>query len=506
MLNKLWKRISDKKAAGKKLIPLVLGLSAAMWIGAGTTWFILKDKALGASAKQADGHGDAHGLTRGEGHGGGNGEGHAEAQAEGHGISAPSEAEPENDHAELEGVPATAHAAGHGEEASHGHENAAGSAEGREEAVGEESKAGAEARAEAGENGEAHGGEALANGSETHTGSVPTREEMAALRQVAEMRVAAGELVEAVEPMRRVMSMPTQDATLLSLAARVFLGTGNYAEAFRYATQLAKLAPDDMAARVQSVEAQYRLGQVEQAMHAAEAALKVHPGDLAMLVALGTMQVEMGPGGEHYGKALAEALKLKPDYAPALYLLGRKAQLEGDFKDAETAFAKVLKLDPENAKAMGQLGMAQYHLGKGVAAEKSFRSELSRNPADYNTWYNLGELLLGRANEETSSEAVRRFRGEALECYLKSIELNPEHAQARYRVGVLMIGNGQYKEAIRHLEAALRLDARHVPTLVQLALAYEYLKQPERARAYLNRAFELDPLNKVVLSKLRGLS
>jgi tetratricopeptide (TPR) repeat protein len=261
-----------------------------------------------------------------------------------------------------------------------------------------------------------------------------------------------------------------------------------------------------MTARVQAVEAQYRMGQVEPAMRAAEAELKRHPGDLAMLVALGTMQVEMGPGGKGYGQALAEALKLKPDYAPALYLLGRKAQLEGDFKDAEAAFAKVLKLDPANAKALGQLGMAQYHLGKSVAAEKSFRSELSRNPADYNTWYNLGELLLGRANEETSSEAVRRFRAEAMECYLKSIDLNPEHAQARYRVGVLLIGNGQYKEAIRHLDAALRLDAQHVPTLVQLALAYEYLKQPDRARAYLNRAYDLDPLNKVVLSKLRGLS
>jgi tetratricopeptide (TPR) repeat protein len=335
---------------------------------------------------------------------------------------------------------------------------------------------------------------------------LPTREEIAALRQVAEMRAAAGELGDAVAPMRRVMVMPTHDAALLSLAVRVFLGTGNYAEAFRYAGQILAINPDDMSARVQAVEAQYRMGQADQAMRAAEDALKGHPGDLAMLVALGTMQVEMGPGSKGYGQAVAEALKLKPDYAPALYLRGRKAQLEGDFKDAETAFAKVLKLDPANAKALAQLGMAQYHLGKGVAAEKSFREVLSRNPSDYNTWYNLGELLLGRANDETSSEAVRRFRADAMECYLKAIDLNPEHAQARYRVGVLLIGNGQCKEAIRHLEAALRLDARHVPTLVQLALAYENLKQPERARAYLNRAFELDPLNKVVLSKLRSLS
>ena len=60
--------------------------------------------------------------------------------------------------------------------------------------------------------------------------------------------------------------------------------------------------------------------------------------------------------------------------------------------------------------------------------------------------------------------------------------------------------------AVCQVEAALSLDSRYVPTLVQLALAYEYLKQPERARAYLNKAYELDPLNKVVLSKLHPMS
>jgi tetratricopeptide (TPR) repeat protein len=473
MLGKIWKRVSDKRAAGRKMIPIVLGLSCAMWAGAGATWFVLKDKTLGNAQKgAAAAHGEAHAAE-----------------------SAP---EPDDEHAELAGIPATAQGA-------EAHAAVGGGAEGEIASSGPGKPGTGAPESEAGARND-HDASAGIPEEGADQGLLPTREEIAALRQVAEMRAAAGELDDAVTPMRRVMIMPTRDAALLSLAVRVFLGTGNYAEAFRYAGQILALNPDDMAARVQAVESQYRMGQVEPAMRAAEAALQRHPGDLAMLVALGTMQVEMGPGSEGYGQAVAKALKLKPDYAPALYLKGRKAQLEGDFKDAETAFAKVLKLDPANAKALGQLGMAQYHLGKGVAAERSFRDVLSRNPSDYNTWYNLGELLLGRANDETSSEAVRRFRADAMECYLKAIDLNPEHAQARYRAGVLLIGNGQYKEAIRHLEAALRLDARHVPTLVQLALAYENLKQPERARAYLNRAFELDPLNKVVLSKLRSLS
>jgi tetratricopeptide (TPR) repeat protein len=166
----------------------------------------------------------------------------------------------------------------------------------------------------------------------------------------------------------------------------------------------------------------------------------------------------------------------------------------------------VVSQEPGNAKALGQLGMAQYHLGRLKEAEQSFKAELAINPSDYNTWYNLGELHLVYANGETQSGTVQARRADGMECYLKALELNPDHAQAHYRVGVLLNGNGQYKEAIRHLEAALKTDSRHVPTLVQLSLAYENLKQLERARSYLNKAFELDPLNKIVLFKLRRLS
>ncbi|HKP96368.1 MAG TPA: tetratricopeptide repeat protein, partial [Fibrobacteria bacterium] len=270
--------------------------------------------------------------------------------------------------------------------------------------------------------------------------------------------------------------------------------------------QVLALRPDDMRVKVQSVEAQYRQGKVQKALAEAKAVVKEHPGELAMLTTLGTMEVEMGPGHHDYGKSLQAALKLKPDYAPALYLQGRKAQLEGNYRDAETAFRKVLKLEPQNAKAHGQLGIALYHLGKGKEAEKEYRLELGMNPQDYNTWFNLGELQLSQAAEEFDPAPIQVLRAGAMESYLKALALNPDIPQAHYRVGVLLNGNGQYKEAIRHLEASLKADSRHVPTLVQLSLAFENLKQPERARAYLTKAYEIDPLNKVVLFKLKQWS
>ncbi len=338
------------------------------------------------------------------------------------------------------------------------------------------------------------------------TEDLPTREEWEALKQVATLHAEAGDLEKAVLPMRRVLVMPTRDADLLTLATTIFLGTAHYYEALQTADQALALRPTDMSLQGQAIEAMYRMGQVDKAFRKARLVLLTHPTHLGLLVQTATMEVEMGPGFADYGKSLQAALKLKPDYQPALYLSGRKAQLEGNYRDAEHAFRKVLKRDPKSAKAHGQLGMALYHLGKEPEALKEYETELALNPDDYNTWFNVGELQLDQASREFMPAPIQVCRARAMECFLKALELNPQHAQAQYRVGVLLNGNGQFKEAIRHLEAALRLDSKHVPTLVQLALAYENLKQLERAKEYLTKAYELDPLNKVVLFKLRQWS
>jgi tetratricopeptide (TPR) repeat protein len=484
MKDTVWKRISDKRPKGAKLVKIVGILSAVVWLGALGAFFFLKDKKLPAIAEGL-GTGAAKVTSGGE---------HSE-DGEAVGEEASGGAAEEGAGGEAaEGVTVAKAEGGPESRADHGGNAAHAGKHGNGAKAGHGGNTGAE-------------GEAASDRGEGEKDRIlPSREELAALRQVAELHAAAGDLEKAVAPMRRVMLMPTRDITLLSLATDIFLGTAHYSEALATAGQVLALNPGDMRTKVQAVEAQYRLGQVDQAVAAAQAALKEHPGDLGMLTALGTIEVEMGPAHPGYGQSLQAALKLKPDHAPALYLLGRKAQLEGDYKDAEAAFRKVVKIDPHNAKAFGQLGMALYHLGKDKEAERAYRSELAMNPADYNTWFNLGELHLTRALSEKKPAVIQSLRTEAMECYLKALELNDDHPQAHYRVGVLLNGNGQYKEAIRHLEASLKTDSRYVPTLVQLSLAYENLKQLERARAYLNKAYELDPLNKVVLFKLKQWS
>ena len=334
----------------------------------------------------------------------------------------------------------------------------------------------------------------------------PSREEAEALRSLAEIRVEQGDLEKATAPLEKILKRPDRDVPLLVLATEVFLGTGRFRQALETSRQGLERKPDHLGMRAAMIMARYRLGQVPKAFHEAEEAVKEHPKDVELLTALGTMEIESGPQHPGYGKSLQAALKLDPGYAPALYQVGRKHQLEGNYRDAELVFRKVLARDPRHPKARGQLGLALYHRGHEREARKEYQVALKVNPRDYNTWFNLAELYLGAAAKERSPEKIRTLRGQAMEGYLKAIELNPAHAQAHFRAGVLLNGNGQYKEAIRHLEAASRLDSHHAPTWMQLSLAYEKLKNLDRAKACLGKAYELDPLNKAVLYKLKQFS
>ena len=524
MLEKVFKKAGPKdKAKPRNLLKRIGIISGLIWVagmGVGAV-FAVKDFGLSPADTHAKGDkesekeaGEKSELADVPSHAEeasepAHGAEHADAQADEHG----------QEHGEEPAKHQDAQAGSHPSEA--GHETVAETSGHGKVAHGESShkEAHADAHPAAGHKAETHAAEVATEGSEGHgehqadvaaeAGVVgpESEDERNALRELAEIHASRGDLEKAVHPLRKLMQAPTKDVALLSLATEVFLGTGNYREALITARKAIRYSPPGRAdLQVAAIMSQYRLGQVVEAFKEAEAAVQQNPKDLGLLTALGTMEIEMGPAHPGYGASLEKALKIKPGHVPALYQLGRKSQLEGDYKDAEIQFRKVLKQDPKHAKAHGQLGTALYHLQKNAEARKEFETSLAANPKDYNTWFNLGELHLAVAASEPSPAKIRTLRTEALTCYLKAVEWNPDHAEAHYRIGVILNGNGQFKEAIRHLEASRKADSRHVPTLLQLAVAYENLKRPERAKAFLEKALQLDPTDKIVLFKLKQLT
>jgi tetratricopeptide (TPR) repeat protein len=72
-------------------------------------------------------------------------------------------------------------------------------------------------------------------------------------------------------------------------------------------------------------------------------------------------------------------------------------------------------------------------------------------------------------------------------------------------VGVLLNNNKQFKEAINHFKKAKNNFPENSDLLLQLALANEKIGNNQAALQYLEKAYYIDPFNKVISSKLRGV-
>ena len=83
------------------------------------------------------------------------------------------------------------------------------------------------------------------------------------------------------------------------------------------------LSVDEAASALRSSMSETRLrrGEVSGAPDAV-ARPAGHAEVAALLTALGTMEIEMGPAHPHYGESLEKALHLKPKHVPALYQAG----------------------------------------------------------------------------------------------------------------------------------------------------------------------------------------
>lgn len=91
-------------------------------------------------------------------------------------------------------------------------------------------------------------------------------------------------------------------------------------------------------------------------------------------------------------------------------------------------------------------------------AETLYRATLAENPDSWMAHHNLGRIVSRRA--DGLAEAITHFEA--------AIRLKPDHARARYSLGVALQRAGRAAEAVPQLEAAIRLEP-HNPMLVPSA-------------------------------------
>jgi tetratricopeptide (TPR) repeat protein len=228
---------------------------------------------------------------------------------------------------------------------------------------------------------------------------------------------------------------------------------------------------------------------------------------------------------------LEKCLTVWPDNAEVHFALARTYRRSGDLSAARRHLQRADQLGwPTEATDLEYL-LLRAQSGELNAVRPVLVPLLqARHPEEVAILETLAQVALDR---HLIDEAVRwatvwterypedwrpRFvRGLALEAYVlaaadekaikdyeRVLELKPDHAEARYKLGDLLRRTGQYKAALSHLEACYRQNPEDSRVVVSLARCLLYLRQASAAKALLDEWLAKHPEGEADVFLVRG--
>ena len=193
-------------------------------------------------------------------------------------------------------------------------------------------------------------------------------------------------------------------------------------------------------------------------------------------------------------KQLAQdAIALDPEYPMAYIVLSSTHRMDvflGTSKSPKESIAKnmaliqkAIDLDPTYAEAYGQLGFTYSMIGKHDKAVAKAEQAVALNPNSAYVHMLLGHTL----------RFADRFE-EAIPEYKKAIRLNPiPPTNYLFGLGVAYCWTGQYEEAIKWCEKAVRQDPESFLTRIMMTMVYSESGHLEDARAEAEEVLRINP-------------
>ena len=197
------------------------------------------------------------------------------------------------------------------------------------------------------------------------------------------------------------------------------------------------------------------------------------------------------------------ALTLNPRDADALGGMAGSYESAGRIAEAETTFKKAAALRPDFWDGYDELGNFYDRQGKYPEAIAQYRRAIELTPDNAQAYLNLGAAYIDAGDPKLFADAEQSLK--------KSIELSPSYP-AYANLGNLYAVEKHYPEAAAMTEKALKLNDKNDLVWNNLVVAYEWLREEdkasaarERMRELLEQAVKIKPQDALVQSRLASL-
>ena len=197
-------------------------------------------------------------------------------------------------------------------------------------------------------------------------------------------------------------------------------------------------------------DANLALGDKDTAKSLYEKSALANPDSVETLLKLAKTQQESG-NLDAAIKTARRAVEANSSDSRAHLYLGLYLESNHDYKAAQLQFEQVLDskpIDSVRQAVCGPILRAWLAQDDMEDADKYSKKWVKEYPNDYTCHYNRAWFIARVKSDEARAEAISEYK--------KALELNPDLAQARYNLALLLINSGKNKPALLELKAFLK--------------------------------------------------
>lgn len=283
---------------------------------------------------------------------------------------------------------------------------------------------------------------------------------------------------EALETFDSVLEKDPGNIEMLNSRGQVLFGMGENGKAVE--SFLAAIRVDPASGEYAYLGYAYSaLGMEGKAQEAFRDGIRYRPKDVESLNALGSSLLSRGRI-EEAKEFFQEAIMIEPDNADALNGLGYVYSSEEDHSKALESLEKAARIDPLQGDYTA-IGYEYAYFGMNEDAADAFRRSIAKAPsAAAEAWHGLGYALLALDRNVEAMDAFRRSYmlmpeprtlnslgyayivvrnyPNAIEAFKRVLKTDPEDAQARYNLGLVMLDLDRRVEARKYYAELLVID------------------------------------------------
>ncbi len=282
-----------------------------------------------------------------------------------------------------------------------------------------------------------------------------------------------------------------------------------------------------LAARLALASVHDDLGQNQQAFDQLQVANTTHPGDVAVLFAIGYCLEKLQRPAEaasYYSDAIAR----KDNFLPARQRLAAVALLAEDLDTAIAQQEYLSRKAPGDVALLAGLANLYHRRGRFDQAATTFEKAIALEPDNWALLDDEVELLAQTGQTALAIERLYHLLevqgpfadlhlrladllaqtgqdAQACQHYQNALEIDPNYIEARIRLARHHLGNGRWEQACEDFLTASQLNDQLLDCYVGLGVAQAAVGQPAKAIETFQLAGAVEPNSSLLLAEMARL-